>query len=51
MLLVDRCRCTGTTTTRFGELLAAAHRIALPGAAIAVFAGTLLLVIWYGAAS
>ena len=42
---------TGTTTTRFGELLAAAHRIALPGAAIAVFAGTLLLVIWYGAAS
>jgi NADH-quinone oxidoreductase subunit L len=42
---------TGTTTTRLGALLASAHRFALPGAAVAVFAGALLLAVWYGAAS
>jgi NADH-quinone oxidoreductase subunit L len=42
---------TGTTTTRIGALLASAHRFALPGAAVAVFAGALLLAVWYGAAS
>jgi NADH-quinone oxidoreductase subunit L len=42
---------TGTTTSRVGEALAAAHRIALPGAAMAVFLGALLLVVWFGAAS
>ncbi|MDT5039063.1 MAG: NADH-quinone oxidoreductase subunit [Actinoplanes sp.] len=44
----------GTTTTRFGTLVAAAHRAALPRAVAAVFAGTLLLgvvVAWWGAAS
>ncbi len=42
---------TGTTATRLGALLASAHRFALPGAAVAVFAGALLLAVWYGAAS
>ena len=41
----------GDTATRLGALLAAAHRIALPGAAVAVFAGALLLAVWFGAAS
>ena len=45
---------TGTTTTRLGTLAAAAHRAALPRAAVAVFAGALLLGVvaaWWGAAS
>ena len=42
---------TGDTATRLGALLTAAHRIALPGAAVAVFAGALLLAVWFGAAS
>jgi NADH-quinone oxidoreductase subunit L len=45
---------TGTTTTRLGGLLHSAHRIALPGAAVILFAGALLLGVvaaWYGAAS
>jgi NADH-quinone oxidoreductase subunit L len=42
---------TGTTTSEFGALLTAAHRFALPGAIAAVFAGALLLAVWYGAAS
>jgi NADH-quinone oxidoreductase subunit L len=45
---------TGTTTTRLGGLLHSAHRIALPGAAILVLTGALLLGVvaaWYGAAS
>jgi NADH-quinone oxidoreductase subunit L len=45
---------TGTSTTRLGTLLAAAHRGALPRAAAAVFMGALLLgvvVAIYGAAS
>jgi NADH-quinone oxidoreductase subunit L len=45
---------TGTTTTRLGGLLHSAHRVALPGAAILVFTGALLLGViaaWYGAAS
>ncbi|GIE96164.1 NADH-quinone oxidoreductase subunit 5 family protein [Paractinoplanes rishiriensis] len=41
----------GTTTTEVGTVMAALHRIALPGAVVTVFAGALLLVIWYGAAS
>jgi NADH-quinone oxidoreductase subunit L len=45
---------TGTTTTRLGGLLDASHRVALPGAAILVLTGALLLGVvaaWYGAAS
>jgi NADH-quinone oxidoreductase subunit L len=42
---------TGTTATRLGTLLDTAHRVALPGAAVAVFAGALLLAVWFGAAS
>jgi NADH-quinone oxidoreductase subunit L len=45
---------TGTTTTRLGGLLHSAHRVALPGAAILVLTGALLLGViaaWYGAAS
>jgi NADH-quinone oxidoreductase subunit L len=42
---------TGSTATQVGSLLAAAHRFALPGAAAVVFAGALLLAVWYGAAS
>jgi NADH-quinone oxidoreductase subunit L len=42
---------TGTTTTEVGTVMAALHRIALPGAVVTLFAGALLLVIWYGAAS
>jgi NADH-quinone oxidoreductase subunit L len=34
---------TGTSTTRLGTALAAAHRAALPRAAVAVFTGALLL--------
>ena len=45
---------TGTTTTRVGGVLTAAHRIALPAAAVVLFTGALLLGVvaaWYGAAS
>jgi NADH-quinone oxidoreductase subunit L len=45
---------TGTSTTRFGEVLANAHRAALPRAAVAVLAGALVLgaaAAIYGAAS
>jgi NADH-quinone oxidoreductase subunit L len=43
---------TGTTTSNLGGLLAAAHRIALPGAALVLLAGVLVLgVIAVGAAS
>jgi NADH-quinone oxidoreductase subunit L len=43
---------TGTTTSRLGGVLAAAHRIALPGAALLLLAGALLLgVVAVGAAS
>ena len=45
---------TGTTTTRLGTLVAAAHRAMLPRAAVAVFTGALLLGVvaaWWGAAS
>jgi NADH-quinone oxidoreductase subunit L len=42
---------TGTTATELGSLLNAAHRFALPGAVVTVFAGALLLAVWYGAAS
>jgi NADH-quinone oxidoreductase subunit L len=45
---------TGTSTTRFGQALANAHRAALPRAAVAVFAGALVLGVVaaiYGAAS
>jgi NADH-quinone oxidoreductase subunit L len=45
---------TGTTTTRLGGLLHSAHRVALPGAAVLVLSGALLLGViaaWYGAAS
>ncbi|MFI5890515.1 NADH-quinone oxidoreductase subunit L [Actinoplanes sp. NPDC051513] len=41
----------GTTTTRLGELLAAAHRISLPWAATLVLGGALVLTLWFGAAS
>jgi NADH-quinone oxidoreductase subunit L len=44
----------GTTTTRLGGLLTSAHRIALPGAAVVLFAGVLLLgvvAVWFGAAA
>jgi len=44
----------GNTTTRLGGLLHSAHRIALPGAAILVFTGALVLGVlaaWYGAVS
>jgi NADH-quinone oxidoreductase subunit L len=42
----------GTTTSRLGGVLAAAHRIALPGAALLLLAGALLLgVVAVGAAS
>ena len=40
----------GSTATRLGGLLAAAHRIALPGAAILVLGGALVLTLWFGAA-
>ncbi|WP_433300559.1 NADH-quinone oxidoreductase subunit L [Actinoplanes sp. CA-030573] len=40
----------GTTATRLGNLLAAAHRIALPWAAALVLGGALVLVLWFGAA-
>jgi NADH-quinone oxidoreductase subunit L len=45
---------TGTSTTRLGHALATAHRAALPRAAVAVFAGALVLGVVaaiYGAAS
>jgi NADH-quinone oxidoreductase subunit L len=45
---------TGTTTRRLGGVVATAHRAALPRAAVAVFAGALLLgalVVFLGAAS
>jgi len=45
---------TGTSTTRLGQVLATAHRAALPRAAVAVFAGALVLGVVaaiYGAAS
>jgi NADH-quinone oxidoreductase subunit L len=42
---------TGNGATELGVFLANAHRIALPGAAVVVFAGALLLAVWYGAAS
>ena len=45
---------TGTSTTRLGTMVAAAHRTALPRAAVAVFAGALLLGVVaaiYGASS
>jgi NADH-quinone oxidoreductase subunit L len=42
---------TGTGTTWLGELLTDMHRIALPWAALVVFAGALLLTVWFGAAS
>jgi NADH-quinone oxidoreductase subunit L len=42
---------TGTAATELGSFLAWAHRFALPGAVVAVFAGALLLAVWYGAAS
>jgi NADH-quinone oxidoreductase subunit L len=45
---------TGTTTTRLGALVDAAHRATLPRAAAAVFTGALLLGVvaaWWGAAS
>jgi NADH-quinone oxidoreductase subunit L len=45
---------TGTSTTRLGVVLANAHRAALPRAAVAVFAGALVLGVVaaiYGAAS
>jgi NADH-quinone oxidoreductase subunit L len=45
---------TGIATTRFGTLLATAHRAALPRAAVAVFTGALLLGVVaaiYGASS
>ena len=45
---------TGTTTSRLGAVLHAAHRIALPGAAVLLFTGALVLgalAVWYGAAS
>jgi NADH-quinone oxidoreductase subunit L len=41
----------GETATRLGGLLAAAHRIALPGAAALVLGGALVLTLWFGAAS
>ncbi|WP_433374240.1 NADH-quinone oxidoreductase subunit L [Actinoplanes sp. CA-142083] len=41
----------GTTTSRLGELLAAAHRIPLPWAATLVLGGALVLTLWFGAAS
>jgi NADH-quinone oxidoreductase subunit L len=34
---------SGTTTSNLGGLLNAAHRIALPGAALVLFAGALIL--------
>ncbi|GAA0534990.1 NADH-quinone oxidoreductase subunit L [Paractinoplanes ferrugineus] len=42
---------TGTATSWLGELVAEMHKIALPFAALVVFAGALLLTIWFGAAS
>jgi len=45
---------TGTSTTRLGHVLATAHRAALPRAAVAVFAGALVLGVVaaiYGASS
>ncbi|MET0415104.1 MAG: NADH-quinone oxidoreductase subunit L, partial [Actinoplanes sp.] len=45
---------TGTTTTRLGGLLATAHRIPLPGAALIVFLGMLLLgvvALWSGSST
>ncbi|MEV4345450.1 NADH-quinone oxidoreductase subunit L [Actinoplanes sp. NPDC049596] len=44
---------TGTGTTGVGDALAIAHRVPLPGAAVAVLAGALLLgavAVWFGAA-
>jgi NADH-quinone oxidoreductase subunit L len=41
----------GSTATRLGALLAAAHRIALPMAAVLVLGGALVLTLWFGAAS
>jgi NADH-quinone oxidoreductase subunit L len=41
----------GTTTTRLGDLLAAAHRIPLPWAATLVLGGALVLTLWFGAAT
>ncbi len=45
---------TGTTTTRLGGLLTAAHRISLPGATVFVFLGVLLLgvvALWSGSST
>jgi NADH-quinone oxidoreductase subunit L len=43
---------TGTTTTHVGGALAAAHRFALPAAALLVFTGALVLtVVAVGAAT
>jgi NADH-quinone oxidoreductase subunit L len=45
---------TGTSTSKLGQVLAGAHRAALPRAAVAVFAGALMLGVVaavYGAAS
>ncbi|GIF19503.1 NADH-quinone oxidoreductase subunit L [Actinoplanes tereljensis] len=42
---------TGTSTTWLGELVNDMHRVALPWAALIVFAGALLLTVWFGAAS
>jgi NADH-quinone oxidoreductase subunit L len=41
----------GTTATRLGGLLNAAHRIALPWAAVLVLGGALVLTLWFGAVS
>ncbi|MGX6602892.1 NADH-quinone oxidoreductase subunit 5 family protein [Micromonosporaceae bacterium Da 78-11] len=44
----------GTTTSKLGGAFAEAHRIALPGAALLVFTGMLVLgglAVWWGAAS
>ncbi|MFF5291720.1 NADH-quinone oxidoreductase subunit 5 family protein [Paractinoplanes globisporus] len=42
---------TGVAATRLGGLLTAAHRFALPGAAVLVLGGALVLTLWFGAAS
>jgi NADH-quinone oxidoreductase subunit L len=42
---------TGTATSWLGELVAEMHKVALPVAALVVFAGALLLTVWFGAAS
>ncbi|MEU4239539.1 NADH-quinone oxidoreductase subunit L [Actinoplanes sp. NPDC026619] len=42
---------TGTATSWLGELVSDMHRMALPFAALIVFAGALLLTVWFGAAS